>query len=249
MAINHELEKQIADLHLNHEDLDQTIEVDWKFNCGLRQNMTKESNIPLKGYYRATSADYCTNSVYQPDEYKTKTPRGNNVLFYQGKSSSLPEELNKQGVEGEETKRNVMVPSCSQEEMNRQGEKQHNIKDYNSLRQDILKENQKVKQDIIQENIKAEEGDKKNNQMMTPCSPIKTLRLRPFRQMTKKAVATIQEDGSVCMEFFRNTGTQEKISQVMHISSDGMKVKFILHIKKARICIKTITFCQAFISK
>ena len=54
--------------------------------------------------------------------------------------------------------------------------------------------------------------------------PINSVRLRPIRQKTRNAVVNIMDDGTVCLEFFKKRGGDEKVLEVFWISSDGMQV-------------------------
>nr|CAG4643834.1 EOG090X03P9 [Lepidurus arcticus] len=55
-------------------------------------------------------------------------------------------------------------------------------------------------------------------------SPLNTERLRPTRQKTKNAIASILDDGEVCLEFVRVKEGVERIMDVCRISSDGMRI-------------------------
>jgi len=54
--------------------------------------------------------------------------------------------------------------------------------------------------------------------------PLSSLRLRPTRQKTKNAVANILHNGEVCLEFIKNKKGEERVMDVMRISSDGQRV-------------------------
>ena len=59
------------------------------------------------------------------------------------------------------------------------------------------------------------------------CPPILTSRLPPFSQKMKTAIISIKEDCSVFMEFTIKKGSKEKMTQVVHISSDGLQVSIV----------------------
>ncbi|KAL2099347.1 hypothetical protein ACEWY4_005827 [Coilia grayii] len=54
--------------------------------------------------------------------------------------------------------------------------------------------------------------------------PLCTARLKPIRQKTKNAVVSILESGEVCMELLKGVGPQERVKEVLRISSDGAMV-------------------------
>ncbi|XP_012940438.1 serine/threonine-protein kinase PLK4 isoform X2 [Aplysia californica] len=56
-------------------------------------------------------------------------------------------------------------------------------------------------------------------------SPLNTERLRPIRQRTKNVVVHILEDGSVCVEFLKRKGQEDKVMEVLSISHDGSQVR------------------------
>uniref|UniRef100_A0A8C5M200 Serine/threonine-protein kinase PLK4 n=1 Tax=Leptobrachium leishanense TaxID=445787 RepID=A0A8C5M200_9ANUR len=51
--------------------------------------------------------------------------------------------------------------------------------------------------------------------------PLNSLRLKPIRQKTKNAVVSILDTGEVCMEFLKEHNSQERVKEVLRISSDG----------------------------
>jgi len=55
-------------------------------------------------------------------------------------------------------------------------------------------------------------------------APINSVRLRPTRQKTKNAVANILPNGEVCLEFIKNRGGEEKVMDVLRISTDGLRI-------------------------
>uniref|UniRef100_A0A8C9T507 Serine/threonine-protein kinase PLK4 n=1 Tax=Scleropages formosus TaxID=113540 RepID=A0A8C9T507_SCLFO len=54
--------------------------------------------------------------------------------------------------------------------------------------------------------------------------PLSSGRLKPIRQKTKNAVVSILETGEVCMELLKGQGSQERVKEVLRISSDGSMV-------------------------
>ncbi|XP_062378518.1 serine/threonine-protein kinase PLK4 isoform X2 [Sardina pilchardus] len=54
--------------------------------------------------------------------------------------------------------------------------------------------------------------------------PLDTARLKPIRQKTKNAVVSILDSGEVCMELLKGLGSQERVKEVLRISSDGAMV-------------------------
>nr|CAG4651703.1 EOG090X03P9 [Triops cancriformis] len=63
-----------------------------------------------------------------------------------------------------------------------------------------------------------------NQTLSSLCLPLSTQRLRPTRQKTKNAIASILDDGEVCLEFLRVKDGVEKIMDVCRISSDGIRI-------------------------
>lgn len=55
-------------------------------------------------------------------------------------------------------------------------------------------------------------------------SPLKSERLMPTRHKTKNAVLTILENGEVCIEFLKRKNMMERVSEVCHISNDGLRI-------------------------
>ncbi|XP_063314489.1 serine/threonine-protein kinase PLK4 [Pelobates fuscus] len=51
--------------------------------------------------------------------------------------------------------------------------------------------------------------------------PLNSARLKPIRQKTKNAVVSILDTGDVCMEFLKEYNSQERVKEVLRISSDG----------------------------
>ncbi|TSN67064.1 Serine/threonine-protein kinase PLK4 [Bagarius yarrelli] len=54
--------------------------------------------------------------------------------------------------------------------------------------------------------------------------PLCAARLKPIRQKTKNAVVSILDTGEVCMELLKGQGAQERVKEVLRISSDGSMV-------------------------
>ncbi|KAM4809324.1 serine/threonine-protein kinase PLK4 [Rhinophrynus dorsalis] len=52
-------------------------------------------------------------------------------------------------------------------------------------------------------------------------SPLHSDRLKPIRQKTKNAVVSILDTGEVCMEFLKEYNSQERVKEVLRITSDG----------------------------
>ncbi|KAG8453888.1 hypothetical protein GDO86_000493 [Hymenochirus boettgeri] len=57
--------------------------------------------------------------------------------------------------------------------------------------------------------------------LRTTISPLNSGRLKPIRQKTKNAVVSILDTGEVCMEFLKEQNSQERVKEVLRISSDG----------------------------
>lgn len=57
-----------------------------------------------------------------------------------------------------------------------------------------------------------------------PVAPVSAIRLRPVRQKAKNVVCSILKTSDVCLEFTRQINGQERVWEVMQISSDGMRV-------------------------
>ncbi|GCC33026.1 hypothetical protein chiPu_0011492, partial [Chiloscyllium punctatum] len=55
-------------------------------------------------------------------------------------------------------------------------------------------------------------------------SPLRAHRLKPIRQKTKNAVVSILDSEEVCMELLKGSGTQERVKEVLRISSDGSMI-------------------------
>uniref|UniRef100_A0AAV2JGK7 Serine/threonine-protein kinase PLK4 n=1 Tax=Knipowitschia caucasica TaxID=637954 RepID=A0AAV2JGK7_KNICA len=64
--------------------------------------------------------------------------------------------------------------------------------------------------------------DKKTLRSIVP--PLSTTRLKPIRQKTKNAVVSILDTGEVCMELLKHVSGQERVKEVLQISSDGSMV-------------------------
>lgn len=54
--------------------------------------------------------------------------------------------------------------------------------------------------------------------------PLCAARLKPIRQKTKNAVVSILDTGEVCMELLKHVSGQERVKEVLRISSDGSMV-------------------------
>jgi polo-like kinase 4 len=54
--------------------------------------------------------------------------------------------------------------------------------------------------------------------------PLNAERLRPIRQKTRNAVVSILEDCEVCLEFIHQDHGQDMVTEVLRISSNGMKI-------------------------
>ncbi|XP_053559615.1 serine/threonine-protein kinase PLK4 isoform X2 [Bombina bombina] len=63
--------------------------------------------------------------------------------------------------------------------------------------------------------------------------PLNSDRLKPIRQKTKNAVVSILDTGEVCMEFLKEYNSQERVKEVLRISSDGNLV-YIYHPNEGR---------------
>ncbi|XP_035710427.1 serine/threonine-protein kinase PLK4-like [Folsomia candida] len=72
-----------------------------------------------------------------------------------------------------------------------------------------------------------------DNTKKIPVAPVCAIRLRPIRQKAKNVVCNILETSDVCLEFTRQIEGQERVWEVMKISSDGMRI-IIYHPKKGR---------------
>uniref|UniRef100_A0A3B4A7Z4 Serine/threonine-protein kinase PLK4 n=1 Tax=Periophthalmus magnuspinnatus TaxID=409849 RepID=A0A3B4A7Z4_9GOBI len=68
----------------------------------------------------------------------------------------------------------------------------------------------------------AVEKDKKTLRDIVPL--LSAARLKPIRQKTKNAVVSILETGEVCMELVKHVSGQERVKEVLRISSDGSMV-------------------------
>ncbi|XP_072313988.1 serine/threonine-protein kinase PLK4 [Eucyclogobius newberryi] len=68
----------------------------------------------------------------------------------------------------------------------------------------------------------AVEKDKKTLRDIVP--PLTATRLKPIRQKTKNAVVSILDTGEVCMELLKHVSGQERVKEVLRISSDGSMV-------------------------
>ncbi|KAB5562338.1 hypothetical protein PHYPO_G00016700 [Pangasianodon hypophthalmus] len=68
---------------------------------------------------------------------------------------------------------------------------------------------------------KANEGKEKKSPLFPPLC---AARLKPIRQKTKNAVVSILDTGEVCMELLKGQGAQERVKEVLRISSDGSMV-------------------------
>ncbi|KAJ0062622.1 hypothetical protein NL108_004231, partial [Boleophthalmus pectinirostris] len=66
------------------------------------------------------------------------------------------------------------------------------------------------------------EKDKKTLRDIVP--PLSATRLKPIRQKTKNAVVSILDTGEVCMELLKHVSGQERVKEVLRISSDGSMV-------------------------
>lgn len=64
--------------------------------------------------------------------------------------------------------------------------------------------------------------DKKTLRDILP--PLCASRLKPIRQKTKNAVVSILDTGEVCMELLKHVSGQERVKEVLRISSDGSMV-------------------------
>ncbi|XP_028830890.1 serine/threonine-protein kinase PLK4 isoform X2 [Denticeps clupeoides] len=68
-------------------------------------------------------------------------------------------------------------------------------------------------------------GEPENEKKVKVCFlPLCTARLKPIRQKTKNAVVSILDTGEVCMELLKGHGVQERVKEVLRISSDGSMV-------------------------
>ncbi|XP_030642953.1 serine/threonine-protein kinase PLK4 [Chanos chanos] len=66
------------------------------------------------------------------------------------------------------------------------------------------------------------EKEKRSLRNLLP--PLCATRLKPIRQKTKNAVVSILDTGVVCMELLKGQGAQERVKEVLRISSDGTTV-------------------------
>ncbi|XP_060735867.1 serine/threonine-protein kinase PLK4 [Tachysurus vachellii] len=67
----------------------------------------------------------------------------------------------------------------------------------------------------------ANEGKERKSPLFPPLCAV---RLKPIRQKTKNAVVSILHTGEVCMELLKGQGAQERVKEVLRISSDGSMV-------------------------
>ncbi|KAM9786807.1 serine/threonine-protein kinase PLK4 [Syngnathus typhle] len=70
--------------------------------------------------------------------------------------------------------------------------------------------------------VKTNGDEKKTLNDLVP--PLCTSRLKPIRQKTKNTVVSILDTGEVCMELLKCLNGQERVKEVIRISSDGSKV-------------------------
>uniref|UniRef100_A0A8C6SZU0 Serine/threonine-protein kinase PLK4 n=1 Tax=Neogobius melanostomus TaxID=47308 RepID=A0A8C6SZU0_9GOBI len=68
----------------------------------------------------------------------------------------------------------------------------------------------------------AVEKDKKTLRDIVP--PLCVARLKPIRQKTKNAVVSVLDTGEVCMELLKHVSGQERVKEVLRISSDGSMI-------------------------
>ncbi|KAM9354268.1 serine/threonine-protein kinase PLK4 isoform 2-T2 [Pholidichthys leucotaenia] len=67
-------------------------------------------------------------------------------------------------------------------------------------------------------------ADKEKKMLKDIVSPLCAYRLKPIRQKTKNAVVSILDTGEVCMELLKCQSGQERVREVLRISSDGSMV-------------------------
>ena len=167
MAVCKLVDQQLAELHINNDDLDKTIELEWTPHADLTEQASEK--IQSHGYHNSgvTSIQNNRNSDYS-----------------QRKTCAVLNQLKKHRTE-----------------------------------QDSIK----PVHDSINDSCLAS----KDSHLTGLCPPILTSRLPPFSQRTKTAIINIKEDGSVLMEFISKKCSKEKITQVVHISSDGLQVSIV----------------------
>ncbi|XP_031556961.1 serine/threonine-protein kinase PLK4-like [Actinia tenebrosa] len=67
-------------------------------------------------------------------------------------------------------------------------------------------------------------GESKGKSLGDVTEPLNAERLRPIRQKTRNAVVSILEDCEVCLEFIHQDRGQDIVTEVLRISSNGMKI-------------------------
>lgn len=67
-------------------------------------------------------------------------------------------------------------------------------------------------------------GDSKGKSLGDVTEPLNAERLRPIRQKTRNAVVSILDNCEVCLEFIHQSHGQDVVTEVLRISSNGMKI-------------------------
>lgn len=67
-------------------------------------------------------------------------------------------------------------------------------------------------------------GDSKGKSLGDVTEPLNAERLRPIRQKARNAVVSILDNCEVCLEFIHEHHGQDVVTEVLRISSNGMKI-------------------------